>query len=140
MFYGDETLKALIEHSKKIEGIINEFEDIHSLTELQDEYLDEDDLSLSLEGEQLYEYERTEEEEADASSERKSKGRLYFTQLHEDAIVEYAKEDTSIQKRQELYTKFIGPTFNEMVDKIVFTYKFTSLPNVDDLKSECKVF
>ena len=27
-----------------------------------------------------------------------------------------------------------------MVDKIVFTYKFTSLPNVDDLKSECKVF
>lgn len=75
MFYGDETLKALIEHSKKIKGIINEFEDIHSLTELQDEYLDEDDLSLSLEGEQLYEYERTEEEEADASSEKKIQGK-----------------------------------------------------------------
>jgi len=27
-----------------------------------------------------------------------------------------------------------------MVDKIVYTYKFTSLPNIDDLKAECKVF
>jgi len=71
---------------------------------------------------------------------RKPKGKLYFTQLHEDAIVEYAREETELVRRQELYTKYIGPTFNEMVDKIVFTYKFTSLPNVDDLKSECKVF
>ena len=27
-----------------------------------------------------------------------------------------------------------------MVNKMVFTYKFTSLPNIDDLKSECKVW
>ncbi len=27
-----------------------------------------------------------------------------------------------------------------MVDKIVFTYKFNTLPNIDDLKSECKVW
>lgn len=27
-----------------------------------------------------------------------------------------------------------------MVDKIVFTYKFISLPNIEDLKNECKVW
>ena len=27
-----------------------------------------------------------------------------------------------------------------MVDKIVFTYKFTSLPNIEDLKEECKIW
>lgn len=27
-----------------------------------------------------------------------------------------------------------------MVDKIVFTYKFTNLPNIEDLKQECKVW
>ena len=27
-----------------------------------------------------------------------------------------------------------------MVDKIVYTYKFTTLPNIDDLKDECKVW
>tara|TARA_R100001443_G_scaffold116783_1_gene138480 strand:- start:609 stop:1157 length:549 start_codon:yes stop_codon:yes gene_type:complete len=27
-----------------------------------------------------------------------------------------------------------------MVDKIVYTYKFTNLPNIDDLRAECKVW
>ena len=27
-----------------------------------------------------------------------------------------------------------------MVDKIVFTYRFTSLPDIDDLRTECKVY
>jgi DNA-directed RNA polymerase specialized sigma subunit len=27
-----------------------------------------------------------------------------------------------------------------MVDKIVYTYKFTNLPNIDDLKEECKIW
>tara|TARA_R110000824_G_scaffold84283_4_gene210313 strand:- start:79 stop:627 length:549 start_codon:yes stop_codon:yes gene_type:complete len=27
-----------------------------------------------------------------------------------------------------------------MVDKIVFTYKFTTLPNIDELRNECKVW
>ncbi len=27
-----------------------------------------------------------------------------------------------------------------MVDKIVYTYKFTSLPNIEDLKEECKIW
>tara|TARA_Y100000592_G_scaffold93901_1_gene157840 strand:+ start:10011 stop:10562 length:552 start_codon:yes stop_codon:yes gene_type:complete len=27
-----------------------------------------------------------------------------------------------------------------MVDKIVFTYKFTTLPNIEDLREECKIY
>tara|TARA_Y100001973_G_C5196668_1_gene334736 strand:+ start:1122 stop:1826 length:705 start_codon:yes stop_codon:yes gene_type:complete len=73
---------------------------------------------------------------------RRTRGKsrkLYFTQEHENAIVEYALSD-SVRERTDLYVKWIQPAFNEMVDKIVFTYKFTNLPNVDSLKEECKVW
>ena len=63
----------------------------------------------------------------------------YFTQVHEDAIVQYVKSN-SLKERTELYSKFIQPAFNEMVDKIVFTYKFTNLPNIDYLRDECKIW
>tara|TARA_R110000824_G_scaffold93073_2_gene225361 strand:+ start:18007 stop:18612 length:606 start_codon:yes stop_codon:yes gene_type:complete len=46
----------------------------------------------------------------------------------------------NLQEREFLYVNYIGPVFNEMVDKIVYTYKFTNLPNIDDLKSECKIW
>jgi len=64
---------------------------------------------------------------------------LYFTQVHEDAIVEYVATD-SLKRRTELYVKYIGPAFDEMVDKIVFSFKFTTLPNIDHLRDECKVW
>jgi len=63
----------------------------------------------------------------------------YFTQVHEDAIVRYAKI-TDAREKTELYVNWIGPAFSEMVDKIVFTYKFTDLPNIDYLRDECKIW
>ena len=68
---------------------------------------------------------------------RKSKRRKnhYFTQVHEDAIVRYAKTNC-VRERTELYVQLIQPAFDEMVDKIVFTYKFTNLPNIDSLRDE----
>ena len=71
---------------------------------------------------------------------RRSKhSRKYFTQVHEDAIIEYTRtKDARI--RTELYRKLIGPVFDELVDKIVFTYKFTTLPNIDSLREECKIW
>lgn len=39
-----------------------------------------------------------------------------------------------------LYAKLIHPAFDELVDKIVYTYKFTTLPNVDSLREECKAW
>jgi len=63
----------------------------------------------------------------------------YFTQEHEDAIVRYS-QTTCKKERTELYIQWIQPAFNEMVDKIVFTYKFTNLINIDSLRDECKIW
>ncbi len=71
---------------------------------------------------------------------RRSKNKKhYFTQDHEDAIIRYTNTNC-VRERTELYVKWIEPAFNEMVDKIVFTYKFTTLPNIHDLRCECKVW
>jgi DNA-directed RNA polymerase specialized sigma subunit len=63
----------------------------------------------------------------------------YFTKVHENAILEYASISDNGRKTF-LYVSFIQPAFNEMVEKIVYTYKFNNLPNIEDLKSECKIF
>ena len=70
---------------------------------------------------------------------RKRRKNHYFTQIHEDAIVEYANI-TCNKRRTVLYVQFIQPAFDEMVNKIIFTYRFTSLPNIDSLRDECKVW
>jgi len=70
---------------------------------------------------------------------RGSKKNHYFTQEHEDAIIRYTQTNCS-RERTDLYIKWIGPAFDQMVDKIVFTYKFTNLPNCDSLRDECKIW
>lgn len=64
---------------------------------------------------------------------------MYFTQEHEKAIVEFSSTD-DMNIREKLYTETIQPVFSQMVDKIVFTYRFTSLPDIEDLRDECKVY
>ena len=64
---------------------------------------------------------------------------MYFTKVHENAIIEYAKTDCN-KVKTDLYISLIGPAFSEMVDKIVYTYKFTNLPNIDYLKDDCKIW
>ena len=68
---------------------------------------------------------------------RKKNKNHYFTKVHQDAIVKYCSTN-DLKVRNELYKDFIGPVFDEMVDKIVYTYKFTTLPNIDYLKEDCK--
>jgi len=70
---------------------------------------------------------------------KRRKKNYYFTQEHEDAIIRYSNTNC-VRERTELYVKWIQPAFNEMVDKIVFTYKFTNLPNIDSLRDECKIW
>ena len=65
---------------------------------------------------------------------------MYFTQVHEDAIVEYFLEETTFKRKSQLYEDLIQPAFSEMVDKIVYTYRFTTLPNIDELRDDCKVW
>ena len=64
---------------------------------------------------------------------------MYFTQDHENAILRYCTTEDRAEK-EILYENLIQPAFNQMVDKIVFSYKFTSLPNLDELRMECKVW
>ena len=73
------------------------------------------------------------------SKKAKKTKRYYFTKVHEDAIVQYCISSDR-QERTELYITFIQPAFDEMVDKIVFTYKFSTLPNIDILRDECKIW
>ena len=64
---------------------------------------------------------------------------MYFTAEHEEAILKYCTSECRKEK-ENLYIKWIQPAFNQMVDKIVFSYKFTNLPNIDELRMECKVW
>ena len=69
----------------------------------------------------------------------KKKSNHYFTKDHENAILEYCETDCA-RRKTEIYVTMLQPAFSEMVDKIVFTYKFTTLPNIDSLREECKVW
>ena len=70
---------------------------------------------------------------------QKRRKNYYFTSDHEEAIIRYSRSNC-LKERTELYVNYIQPAFNEMVDKIVFTYKFTNLPNCDSLRDECKIW
>jgi len=74
-----------------------------------------------------------------AKRSNKKAGRHYFTKDHENAIIQYVASESD-RERTTLYIEYIGPAFHEMVEKIVYTYKFTTLPNVDSLKDECKIW
>tara|TARA_R110002074_G_scaffold395225_2_gene583415 strand:+ start:402 stop:1103 length:702 start_codon:yes stop_codon:yes gene_type:complete len=76
---------------------------------------------------------------AQKKTRRKKSKNQYFTKVHEEAIIKYALTD-SRSIRSELYITLIGPAFDELVDKIVYTYKFTNLPNIDYLKDDCKIW
>ena len=69
----------------------------------------------------------------------KSTKNYYFTKVHEDAIVKYAATNDR-DLRTTLYIEYIQPAFDQMVDKIIYTYRFTSLPNIDSHKDDCKIW
>jgi len=70
---------------------------------------------------------------------KKKKKNNYFTKDHENAIVRYSNTDCQ-KERTVLYETLIQPALSEMVNKIIFTYKFNNLPNIDSLREECKVW
>jgi len=67
----------------------------------------------------------------------KIKSKIYFTKVHEKAIIDYVSSQNS-KYRNELYQHIIQPALEEMIKKIVYRYKFTSLPNIDGLIKECE--
>lgn len=69
-------------------------------------------------------------------SDGKKKSKMYWTDEHEAAVIEYAT--ATQERRNELYNSLLGTALDEMIDNIVYTYKFTYLPNITSLKEECK--
>jgi len=63
----------------------------------------------------------------------------YFTKEHEDKIIEYNSEEDS-RKREALFIQHIQPVLDKMIEKIVITFKFNALENIDVLKEECKLW
>ena len=53
----------------------------------------------------------------------KSKKNHYFTQEHEDYIIEYTT--ATRERRDEIYRYHIGPCLEKMVEKIISTYNIT---------------
>jgi len=72
-------------------------------------------------------------------AKKKNKSNYYFTQEHEDAIIAYNATDSK-EERTRLYVEFIQPAFDELVDKIVYTFKFNNLPNINTYRDECKIW
>jgi len=70
---------------------------------------------------------------------KRGTGKHYFTKDTEAAIIAYAATD-KVSERTKLYIEHIQPAFDELVNKIVFTYKFTNLPNITYLRDECKIW
>jgi len=69
---------------------------------------------------------------------KRKKKNNYFRQVHETAILDYIASNDSKEKNV-LYCTMIRPVFTEMINKIVFTYKFGNLPNIEALKEECEI-
>ena len=68
----------------------------------------------------------------------KPSGNQYFRPMHQEAIIQFAKTDDPNEKNR-LYSTIIEPVFRELINKIVYTYKFNTLPNIEELKKDCAV-
>lgn len=70
---------------------------------------------------------------------KKKRSNDYFTLDTQNAILEYVSE-TNHRRRDIIYETYIYPVFCEMVEKIVFTFHYNNIPDVDTLKVECQAF
>jgi hypothetical protein len=62
-------------------------------------------------------------------------------ELEEALNAEEEEQETNDRElRSKLYEEYIQPAFDDMVDKIIYTYRFTALPNIDYLRADCKVW
>lgn len=62
---------------------------------------------------------------------------MYFTDVHEKAIQDF-KSETDKKKKDEIFTKILQPVFMEMIEKIVFSFRFDRvLENIDEHIGDC---
>lgn len=73
------------------------------------------------------------------TKKKKKKGKNYFNQDTENAIVAFQEAET-IKERQEIFVASIQPAFVKLVENIIFVYKFHTLGDIDVLKNDCVSF
>lgn len=73
------------------------------------------------------------------SDEKEDTSNYYMGPVEEEAIEKYIKSD-DLEERNRLYEEVISDVFRELIENIVYTYKFHNLPNSDSLIDECHVW
>lgn len=63
----------------------------------------------------------------------------YFPKEVDDKIIEFLNEE-SIEKKHKIFNDEIKPSFEKLIENLIFVYKFFKLDNVDDLKQECLAY
>lgn len=68
----------------------------------------------------------------------KKKSKKYFTEEHEKAIIEYIETFDQVHKNK-LFRYVIQPVFKELISKIVLTYRYNTLPDIEEAKHDALV-
>lgn len=63
---------------------------------------------------------------------------IYFSNITQDAIVRF-QGAPSLEDKNKIFTEEISPVFNKLIENIIFTYKFSNLDLVQNLKHECLI-
>ena len=70
----------------------------------------------------------------------KSKKRMYFDEVVQDAIIQYNMSDNDVF-RNKIYQEKIHPAFDKLCENIINTFKFTYFDDpFEDVKNEVVAF
>jgi hypothetical protein len=67
------------------------------------------------------------------------KSHIYFTKDTERSIVKF-QNYKRIEKKKEIFVKKIKPALDRLVDSIIYTYKFNTMCDANELKADCISF
>lgn len=71
-----------------------------------------------------------------SENDQKKSDKNYFGIETEIAIIEFQKEQSQ-EKKEAIFNNVIKPSFQKLIENIIFVYKFHSLDDLDILKNDC---
>src|SRR3990167_5903701 len=71
-----------------------------------------------------------------SEDDEKKSNKNYFGIETETAIIEFQRQ-TSRDRREELFNGLIKPSFQKLIENIIFVYKFNTLDDLSVLKNDC---
>jgi len=67
---------------------------------------------------------------------KKKNDKIYFDLETEKAIIKF-QNYKSAKKRKEIFVSKIKPSFDKLIENIIFTYKFHLIDDVEEMKNDC---